>query len=85
MEFRANAAIDQIGQGFNIVHAHVILVLKVDNLGARHTIRHRLVSNVHRVVYPCDGFGCVAHGEQVHLGRKPISSTIGLPLVSSLK
>ena len=66
MKFRADAAIDHVGQGSTIVHAHVILVLKALDLGARHTLRHRLVTYVHRVIHPWDRLGSVAHGERVH-------------------
>ena len=65
MEFRADAAIDHVGQGSTIEHAHVIFVLKALDLGARHTLRHRLVPYVHRVIHPMDGLGCIAHCDQV--------------------
>ena len=66
MEFRTNAAIDHIRQGSTIEHAHVILVLEALDLGARDTVCHCLVPYVHRVIYPRNGLGCVAHGERVH-------------------
>ena len=66
MKFRADAAIDHIGQGSTIVHAHVILVLEAFNLEPRHTFCHRLVPHIHRIVDSWDRLGCVAHGERVH-------------------
>ena len=84
MELRTDAASDHVGQGSAIVHAHVILVFEALDLAARHTLRHRLVSYVHRVVHPWDRLGCVAHIERV-LGRSPTNSMIVLPLVSSMK
>ena len=66
MKLRADAAIDYVGQGSTIVHAHVILVLEAFDLGERHTLRHRLMFNVHRVIHPRNGLGCVAHGERIH-------------------
>ena len=56
MEIRANAAIDYVCQGFTIVHAHEIFVLELLDLGPRHTLRHRLICYIHRVVHSCDGF-----------------------------
>ena len=47
MEFRTDAAIDHVGQGFTIEHTHVILVLEALDLRARHTLRLCLVPNVH--------------------------------------
>ena len=70
MEFRADAAIDHVSQGSTIEHAHVILVLKAFDLGARHTIRHRLVPYVHRVIYSWDRLGGVADGERVHFSAQ---------------
>ena len=67
MEFRADAAIDYVGQGWTILHAHVIIVLEVHDLGARHALCHRFVPHVHRVVHPWDGLRCVAHGQRVNL------------------
>ena len=67
MEFRADAAINYVGKGSTIVYAHVILVLKALDLGARHTFCHRLVTHIHRVVHPWDWLPCIAHGERVHL------------------
>ena len=55
MEFRADAAIDYVGQGSTIVHAHVNFVLKALDLGPRHTLRHRLMCYIHRVVHYWDG------------------------------
>ena len=66
MEFRADAAIDYVGQGSTIVHAHVIFVLEALDLGPRHTIRHSLMCYIHLVVNSWDGLRCVAHGERVH-------------------
>ena len=66
MEFRADAAIDHVGQGSTIEHAHVIIVLKALALGARHTLRHRLVPYVHRVIHPWDRLGGLTHCERVH-------------------
>ena len=66
VEFRADAAIDHVGQGSTIERAHVILVLKALDLGARHTVRHRLVPYVNRVIYFLDRLRGVAHGERVH-------------------
>ena len=54
VEFRADAAIDHVGQGSTIEHAHVILMLEAHDLGARHTLRHLLVPYVHRVIHPRD-------------------------------
>ena len=67
MEFGADAAIDNIGKSSTIEHAHVILVLVALDLRARHTLRHRLLPYVHRVINRRDGLGCVAHGERVNL------------------
>ena len=67
MTFRADAAIGHVGQDSTIVHAQVILVLEAFNLGPRHTFCHRLVPHNHGVVHSCDGLGCVAHGERLHL------------------
>ena len=36
------------------------------DLGARHTLRHRLVPYVHRGIHSRDGLGCVAHGVRVY-------------------
>ena len=66
MEFKVDAAIDHVGHGFTIEHAHVILVLKALDLGARHTLCPRLVPYVHRVIHARNGLGCVAHCERVH-------------------
>ena len=66
MEFRANAAIDHVGQGSTVEHAYIILVLEALDLGARHTLRHRLVSYVLVVIHPWDRLGGVGHGERVH-------------------
>ena len=66
MKFRADAVIDHVGQGSTIVHAHVILVLEPFDLGARHTLRHRLVPYDHLVFHPWNRLGCVAHFERVH-------------------
>ena len=66
MEFRADAAIDYVGQGSTIVHGHVIFLLRALDLGPRHTLRHRLMCYVNRVVNSWDGLWCVAHGEWVH-------------------
>ena len=66
VKFRADAAIDPVGQGSTIVHAHVILVLEALDLGARNTFRHRIMPNIHWVVNSWDRVGCVAHSEQVH-------------------
>ena len=51
VKLRANAAIDYINQGFSIVYAHVIFVLKALNLGARNTLCHRYVCYIHQVVH----------------------------------
>ena len=66
MEFRADAAIYNVGQGSTIVHAHVNLVFESLDLGARQTLRHCLMCYVHWVVYSWKKLGCVAHGERVH-------------------
>ena len=47
MELLADAAIDHIGQGFTIVHSHVVSVLEALDLGARYAVYHRLVPHVH--------------------------------------
>ena len=57
MEFEADATIDQICQSSIIEHAHVILVLEVLALKARHTIRHRLVRYGHQKINHRDGLG----------------------------
>ena len=67
MKCRLDAAIDPVGQGSTIVHAHVILVLKALNLGPHHALRHRLVCYVHRVIHSWDLLECVTHGKRVHL------------------
>ena len=67
VEFRTDAAIDHVGQGSTIVHAHVIFVLKALDLGARHALCYSLVPHIHRVVHSWDWLGCVAHGERVHI------------------
>ena len=41
-------------------------MLKALDLGARLTLRHRLLSNVYRVIHPWDRLGGVAHSERVH-------------------
>ena len=66
MKFRANAAMNHVGQGSTIVHAHVILVLEAFYLGPCHIFCHRLMPNIHLVVNSWDRLGCVAHGERVH-------------------
>ena len=66
VKFRADAAIDHVGLGFTIVHAHVILVLEAINFEARTTLCHRLVPRIHRVVYPWNTLGCYADSERVH-------------------
>ena len=66
MKFRADAAIDHVGQGSTIVNAHVIIVLESLNLGPRHIFCHCLVPHIYRVVYSWDRLGCVAHGERIH-------------------
>ena len=83
VEFRADAAIDYVCQGSTIVHAHVILVLEPLDLGPRHALCNRLVPHVHRVVHPCDGLKCVAHGERVHFKAKvdELDDRIALSLV----
>ena len=67
MKFIADAAIDHVGQGSTIVHAHVILVLEALNMGPRHTICHRLVCYIHRIVHPWGGLGCFTHCKRLHL------------------
>ena len=37
------------------------------DLGVRHTIRHRFLPYLNRVIHPKNGLECVAHGKQVHL------------------
>ena len=68
VEFRADAAIDYISKGSTIVHTHVIFVLEAIDLWPRHTLRHRLMFYVHRIVNSWDGLWCVAHGERGHFG-----------------
>ena len=70
MEFRADAVIDHVGQGSTTEHAHVILVHEALDLGARHTLCHRLVPYVHREIHPRDGLECGAYGERVHFRAK---------------
>ena len=55
MKFRADAAIDHVGQGSTVVHAHEILMLEALYLGPRHTLRHRRVPYIHLVIHPMDG------------------------------
>ena len=54
VKFGADAAIDHIGQGSTIEHAHVVLVFEVIDLGLRHTLCHRLVPHIYWVVKPWD-------------------------------
>ena len=63
VEFGSYAAIDHIGKGSTIVHAQVFLLLEALDLGARHTLCHRLVPHIYRVVHPWGRLECVAHGE----------------------
>ena len=65
-QFRADAAINHVSQGSTFKHAHVILIFKALDLGARHNLRHRLVPYVHRVIYPWNKLGGVAENERVH-------------------
>ena len=51
VEFRANAAIDHVVQGYTMVHVHVIFVLETLDLGARHTLCHRLLPHINRLVH----------------------------------
>ena len=41
-------------------------MLKALNLGTRHTLHHRLVPYIHRVIHPWDRLRGVAHDERVH-------------------
>ena len=70
VEFGANAAIDHVGLISTVVHPHVVFMLEALDLGARHTLSHRLVPRVHRIVQSRDRLVRVAHGERVHLGAK---------------
>ena len=67
VEFRTNAAIDHVVQGYTIVHAHVIFVRETLDLGARHTLCHCIVPHINRVVHLWYELGCVAQGQRVHL------------------
>ena len=80
MEFRADTAIYHVGQGSTIEHAHVILMLEALDLVARHTLRHRLVPYVHRVIHPRMGSNVSHTMNEYILGRRPMNSTIGFPL-----
>ena len=66
MRIGADSAIDNIGQGSTIEHAHIILVLKALGLIARHTLCHCLVPYVYRLVYIWGVLECVLHGERIH-------------------
>ena len=57
MEFRGNAAINYIGQGSTIEHAHVVLVLEVLDFETCHSLCKRLVPHIHWVVLPWDRLG----------------------------
>ena len=58
-------------------------MLEALSLGPRHTLRHRLVYFIHRVVHPWDGLGCVTHCELVHLREQAdeLDDRIALGLV----
>ena len=76
MKFEVNATIDHIGHGSIIVHAHVILVLKVLDLGAHQTFCHRIVMHIHWVVKPWDGLDASHPVNEYILRRSPTNSTI---------
>ena len=86
MKFRADAAIDHIGQSFTIVHEHLILLLEALNLGARYILCHGLVPYGHQVIHFWDGLGCLTHGKQVHFRAQTdeLDDRIALNLVLEL-
>ena len=76
-------AIDHIGQGSTIIHAHVVYVLEAPDLCAGDALRHRLVPHVQLVVKPWDVLGCTAHDKGIHLGTQfdELDDRIALGLV----